>query len=1152
MNKLLNRYLALTALAAVLALGAAACGGESVSAGPADETDTGGGEGEGEADVGPSEDVGPQCPAGREACPLADITQACTCADGQAGERGCEAVGALLCWTTCECSSLCEAGAEEACTCGAQQGMRTCGADGAAWGECNCSPCPGTDCPDGQMPDPEFECGCQDTFRENVPCDVDNATEAFGIRVFREGEWRWATCLPRACSPGFELRGTECLPEQAGNECPEGQVLNQGRCEDVCPPDEVICQCARDICFDFDCGPGFCDPANNCEQVNPAEFAQCPPEAPPIEQCETCHNSAHANNQPGIEMPHVPFLDCTYCHLGDAEAGQAADAHVPMPAVMERTWRLFDVNNPTGDYFNYLTHIGVEREDFDDPATAAEDFERGPNHEGLRWLMFVNPSDIRVVDYACGGGGCHAEINSAVKQSLMRTSAGVLGGARYAVGLARLGRNMPNTDQGARLSTVAASTTGITDGEFNPNDTPGTVENLSPYPTQNRQHGGVNEVNLLEDAIDKACGDCHIGAKGHNQRYGDFRSGGCAACHVLYADDGRSRSDDPLIEHGEPSYDQQRAGTNDAYVDIKFNPGERPHPFQHRLTRKMPATQCGHCHRESNWTVFQFKGLRIDPNQDLARTYGCQEDGNAAICRYDAQIYDPTKGKRRHGLSYHQIIDFEDLNGDGVDDTPADVHWLAGLECIDCHLADEMHGDGSMKSRMDQAIKIRCESCHGTIDSYVNPDTTIVGNIEELGGQFYLKSKITGNMHYIYQVRDSVWPADQGPIDPRRGNPVYTPNADYAHGRWNGVATNQDGIGIQYLDPSDPEAGETRPNFGHSDTLECHACHSTWGNQCYGCHLTLADYDPADGMALNYYSSISGVLTPGRVVQKDVTYMSTLDLQIGINSHGKVSQFTPAGKMFFRYLTAARGDDHFALETGASYKTYRDRLGWGNRVYDQDEPVGLAPQEGLTMNNNRRANENAALAYNPVVPHTTQHKPRNCTNCHVPVGHDYDPAGDAYALQAAAAWGVHPDGTDARVSAYLDAIPESMQRYSGAVYETSAGFLIPDAAERDHGDVAADIHTAGGAAMFAGATPGDNYAHRLDWVVLEDGFPLSSSSHNRIDGGNGLPRDPDRWGAGPLNNTILTKLRDRVRVWDMDGYNRVNNKLEPVLEGVGE
>ncbi len=1131
-----------TILCAWLLVGALGCGGESVSAGPSDETDTG----KVEPDTGEGEGEG-ECPAGVEACPGAGLSRGCDCGAGVQGQQPCEAVGELLCWGACNCPSVCTAGQSQACVCGdGQSGTQACLADGSGWAACQCGACPGAACLNGQQADPDFACGCFDVFRENVPCESPNASEAYGIRVFQGGSWRWATCQPRTCAQGFQLQGTSCV--QCASSCPDGQELVGCTCQPAdCPPDELICQCRENVCTTYQCNPAeFCA---NCEQANPDEYAANCVEPPQVELCETCHNAQHVGGTPGIEMPHVPFLKCTFCHLGNPDAQNPAEAHVARPAAMEDTWNRFDVNNPNGDYFNYLTHIGIEREEYDDPATTAQDFERGPGHEGLRWLMFVNPSDIRVVDYACGGGACHNSINNAVKQSLMRTAAGLLDGGRFSLGLARAVRNLPNTDEGARLATVSATTTGVTDPDFNPNDTPGTVETLAQYPVQDRSVGGVNEANLLEEALDKACGDCHIGGKGHNRRFGDFRSGGCAACHVLYADDGRSRTGDPRIPKDVPTYNQNTPGDHDAYSDIMLHAGERPHPFQHRLTRKMPATQCGHCHRESNWTVFQFKGLRVDPNKDLARTFGCQERGQAAVCRYDAQIYDPAAQKRRHGLSYHQIIDFEDLNGDGVDDTPADVHWLAGLECVDCHTPEEMHGDGSMKSRMDQAIKVRCESCHGTIDAYVNPDASPVANIVRQGGAFYLKSKVTGNLHYIYQVRDSVWPADNGPIDPRRGNPVYTANADYAHGRWNGIANVQDGTGIQFLDPSHPEAGETRNNFGHADTLECHACHSTWGNMCFGCHLTLADYDPDSRRALNYYSSISGTLTPGQVIQKDVTYMSTLDMMIGINSHGKVSQFTPGGKLFFRYLQPATGADYFLGETGAAYKTYRSRLGWGNRVYVQGEPAGLPPQEqGLNPNSDRRANSNAALAFNPVVPHTTQHKPRNCTSCHVPVGHEFDPDNDDYAAQAAATWGALPGGASAATSAYLTRIPNVVQRDSGATFSTSQGFLIPSVGNEDQAAEDVDIFTPGANARFAGATAGDTWAHRLDWVVLEDGFPLSSSSHTRIDGRNGLSRDPDRFGAGPLNGSILTKLRDRVRVYDMPGYDRKGNKLDAVVE----
>ena len=62
---------------------------------------------------------------------------------------------------------------------------------------------------------------------------------------------------------------------------------------------------------------------------------------------------------------------------------------------------------------------------------------------------------------------------------------------------------------------------------------------------------------------------------------------------------------------------------------------------------------------------------------------------------------------------------------------------------------------------------------------------------------------------------------------------------------------------------------------------------------------------------------------------------------------------------------------------------------------------------------------------------------------------------------------------------------------------------------------------------------------------LEHCFGVRTST--RCPAGAGLARDFDRHGAGPLSAAILHRLRDRVRVWDMEGYGRMDNRLAPVL-----
>ena len=96
-----------------------------------------------------------------------------------------------------------------------------------------------------------------------------------------------------------------------------------------------------------------------------------------------------------------------------------------------------------------------------------------------------------------------------------------------------------------------------------------------------KSSGPKNRIEThYSDLARKACMQCHLYSEGRavDGRLGldgDYRGEGCAACHVEYAEDGRSA--DPRC--GEP-------------ID-KIEPG---HPRKHRFTSKIPTSTCVTCH----------------------------------------------------------------------------------------------------------------------------------------------------------------------------------------------------------------------------------------------------------------------------------------------------------------------------------------------------------------------------------------------------------------------------------------------------------------------------------------------------------------------------------------------------------------------------
>ena len=97
---------------------------------------------------------------------------------------------------------------------------------------------------------------------------------------------------------------------------------------------------------------------------------------------------------------------------------------------------------------------------------------------------------------------------------------------------------------------------------------------------------GSEEKAGFSDTYRKQCARCHVWGEGRNQR-GDLRASGCAACHILYGNDGKYEGSDPNIK----------------------NNGTRPHPLRHRITNAIPAAQCTHCHTMGRRIGTTFVGM---------------------------------------------------------------------------------------------------------------------------------------------------------------------------------------------------------------------------------------------------------------------------------------------------------------------------------------------------------------------------------------------------------------------------------------------------------------------------------------------------------------------------------------------------------------
>jgi hypothetical protein len=291
-----------------------------------------------------------------------------------------------------------------------------------------------------------------------------------------------------------------------------------------------------------------------------------------------------------------------------------------------------------------------------------------------------NPADLAVVEVACGGDKCHSgdpaagrDHISRVMTSIQATYAGSIAQVRHAFGI--------QPDLTARMGVRAVKSIQVLSAEA--------VASLSAFAVT-----GTDPQPLQDFAAN--CLKCHLSAQPASQPY-FYRSTGCAACHVLYDNDGTYKGDDPTISRTQPG-----------------------HASVHRLTTAIPYTQCDHCHNRGNYNL---PHMAFVPRSDLPSPKSPAAEGGAA----------PGPGRL---AEYYQPIGQFTL-----------CEWQ--LDCIDCHTAQEAMGDGTIYSNETTANDTQCRTCHGTLS-----EPPQLATITDPNDVVLRQAQVNG--HYALQLGDRV------------------------------------------------------------------------------------------------------------------------------------------------------------------------------------------------------------------------------------------------------------------------------------------------------------------------------------------------------------------------------------------------------------
>ena len=620
--------------------------------------------------------------------------------------------------------------------------------------------------------------------------------------------------------------------------------------------------------------------------------------------CIACHTSTDETTMHPSKGVH---LGCTDCHGGNPAVAVAAGT-AP--------------NSPEYNAIKEKAHVQPRDPVFKNRSAIPERVYTEWLKESAEFIKFLNPGDLRVAAETCGSAGCHPSETRAVSTNMM-THAGLLwGAALYNNGgipykNARFGESYDRNGTPQSLKTIPAPS---------PEETrvKGVLPELTPlYRWEVSQpgnilrvfeRGGHKKAEVGNPTRDEAPGkpddqlsDRGLGTElrtdpvflglqktrlldpilsfpGTNDHPGDYRSSGCSACHVIYANDRDPSHSGTYAQYGHSGYS--------ASTDPTIPKNEPGHPIKHAFTRAIPSSQCMICHVHpgTNMVTTYFGLTWWDNEIDSEKMYPLQQHNPTEEERYQSFLRNPEAAAARglwgdekflektgspefnaqlkttqfadfhgHGWLFRAVYN-HDRKGNWLDkddkeitfDDPerfqkavhlADIHLEKGMQCADCHFAQDNHGTGKLYAEPRAAVEIDCVDCHGTIQQKSTlrtsgpaaPDAARPGeprgrHLETLRTPWGLRRfewrddrlfqrSMTGEHAEweVVQTKDTVTPG----------------NLHFSMKSFRAKLMGKDGLALSRVPADDAR-------LAHGNTsMTCYACHSSWTPTCFGCHLQM-------------------------------------------------------------------------------------------------------------------------------------------------------------------------------------------------------------------------------------------------------------------------------------------------------------------------
>ncbi|WP_440222445.1 hypothetical protein ACQQ2N_15330 [Dokdonella sp. MW10] len=618
--------------------------------------------------------------------------------------------------------------------------------------------------------------------------------------------------------------------------------------------------------------------------------------------CTSCHT---ATDRKTMHATPAVVLGCTDCHGGDANVRAPAGVTegVDYRAAIDRAHvlprypsRWTSAANPERSYTWLL-------------------------QESPEFVRFVNPGDLRIAREACGA--CHLPVIQANEKSLMANAAMFWGAAAYNNGILPYKHSILGEAYNREGEAVSVENGIPNDAAM---DKRGILPKISPMPSWETvppgdvfrvfERGGRNvnnvfaeiglpnefgQIQRLEEPgrpdlkqsfrgpgtalrvsipvlnIHKTrLNDPFIWMLGTNDNPGDYRSSGCSACHVVYANDRDPRHSAIYAKFG-------NTGTSQT-ADPTIPKGVSGHPLKHEFTRAIPTSQCMICHMHQpnmfinsmlGYTMWDYESdapfmwpaeqqypdaekMRkiLDRNPEEAAIRGKWGDPEFVkdVSLLNPQLKDTQFADYHgHGWNFRAIYKRDrkgnllDKDGGQIAANDPDkwkkgvhmssIHVDVGMQCVDCHFSQDNHGNGYLKAEVMGAVEIQCQDCHGTADALPTLKTSgpaassygtnllLIRNpdgkkrFEWVGDSLVQRSAVTPGLEWTMSLVKQT-------TDPLSG--AYNEKATRAHTMAMGTDELKWGADV----PADQRA--------HSeDKMLCYACHTSWTTSCGGCHLPI-------------------------------------------------------------------------------------------------------------------------------------------------------------------------------------------------------------------------------------------------------------------------------------------------------------------------